>query len=89
MIIRSQDKKVITRFNTVFIEPITKRQHKGEAKTVGYRIVVSSGTSTYSMVGEYSTEEKAIKVLDMIENAVRNIAFTDGVVFKMPQDSEV
>jgi hypothetical protein len=39
--------------------------------------------------GNYSTEEKAIKVLDMIEDACRNMAFTDGIVFRMPQDSEV
>ena len=39
--------------------------------------------------GVYSTEEKAIKVLDMIEDAHRSMSFTDGVVFRMPQDSEV
>ena len=39
--------------------------------------------------GNYPTEEKAIKVLDMIEDACRNMAFTDGIVFRMPQDCEV
>ena len=41
------------------------------------------------VLGKYSTEEKAIKVLDMIEDAYRNSAFTDGNIFRMPQDSEV
>jgi len=39
--------------------------------------------------GNYSTEEKAIKVLDMIEDACRNMAFTDGAVFRMPADEDV
>lgn len=45
--------------------------------------------SSMGIIGEYTTEEKVIKVLDMIEDAHRNIVFTDGVVFHMPQDSEV
>lgn len=55
----------------------------------------------YFCLGRYSTEEKAIKVLDMIQNAYMNsckVAISsDGqmqhmvipVVFQMPQDSEV
>lgn len=77
MIIRSQDKKsTTTDLNlTIYEDDWT---HKWEI------------TNNLGMeLGSYSTEEKAIKVLDMIEDAVRNIAFTDGVVFRMPQDSEV
>lgn len=75
MIIRSQDKcKIIPLNQPVYIE------------TVSYKWKVS--TERY-FLGEYSTEEKAIKVLDMIEDSYRNMAFTDGVVFQMPQDSEV
>ena len=54
-------------------------------------------------LGEYSTEEKALKAMDMIQNAITGtrFEFTDIVrdcdlagieihnVFNMPQDSEV
>jgi len=53
----------------------------------GCRTVYVNGLN----MGEYSTEEKAIKVLDKICDACRNIAFIDeqAVVFNMPQESEV
>lgn len=85
MIIRSQNKKGIINLNnidTIGIEP----NHCG-CDVVGY-----NGTQESCVkLGEYSTEEKAIKVLDMICNACRNTAFIDesAVVFQMPQDSEV
>lgn len=74
MIIRSQDKKKIYNFEQI-------RKIDCETNSVM--------ADDVSVMGTYSTEEKAIKVLDMIENACRNIAFTDGTVFHMPQDSEV
>lgn len=56
----------------------------------------------YYYIGEYSSEEKALKVMDMIQNAItgKRFEFTDIVrdcdlagieihnVFNMPQDSE-
>ena len=59
--------------------------------------------SGLSALGNYSTEEKAMKVMDMIQNAIigTRFEFTDIVrdcdlagieihnVFNMPQDSEV
>lgn len=73
MIIRSQDKKSITTdLNlTIYEDDWT---HK-------YEISNSVGVD----LGEYSTEEKAIKVLDMICEK----AFVQANVFQMPQDSEV
>ena len=50
------------------------------------------------LVGKYSTKEKAIKVLDMIQNRILSKDYsTTGIgypiikdkVFQMPQDSEV
>jgi len=81
MIIRSQDKRTIEKFE---------------------RAGVNSGCSTVYVngltFGAYSTEEKAIKVLDMIceyyqeckmcESGRRQIAQVE-FVFQMPQDSEV
>ena len=76
MIIRSQDKKTITTDLNLSIYA---------ADFDCFPIENHRGME----MGVYSTKEKAIKVLDMIEDACRNIAFTDGVVFHMPQDSEV
>lgn len=39
-----------------------------------------------SFIGEYSTEEKALKVLDRIEELIENQC---GLTFYMPQDDEV
>ena len=91
MIIRSQDKKIVTKFDSVSIVANYKRPYKGVREIVGYQLVVFIGFNTDVVVAEYSTEEKAIKVLGMICDACRNTAFIDeqAVVFYMPQDSEV
>lgn len=39
-----------------------------------------------SFIGEYSTEEKALKVLDMIQ---KNLEYPYYEVFQMPTDTEV
>lgn len=78
MIIRSQDKKRIANIGTCSLIAI-----------IGSCGNTCNVTVDGMVVGTYSTEEKAIKVLDMIEDAYRNIAFTDGNIFRMPQDSEV
>ena len=83
MIIRSQDKTKIFNF-----EQIRKIDCDNGM------IVVDST----SILGEYSTEEKAIKVLDMIchfadkvhlEKLQLNPIRTDGAVFQMPLDEDV
>lgn len=98
MIIRSQDKKILTKFDSVSIVANYKRPYKGERKIVGYQIVVFIGFNTDVIVAEYSTEEKAIKVLDMIcaEYQYAEECKHTGVgsappefVFQMPSDKEV
>ena len=79
MIIRSQDRKSIINYSC--IDKIYIRE-----TDIWIRIIARDNIER---IAAYSTEEKAIKVLDMIEDACRNMAFTDGVVFQMPQDSEV
>ena len=74
------------------MEITTIRIHdRGErSKVDGYVIYAMNNANT--TLGIYSTEEKAIKVLDMIEskytegNEWLSVA---GKVFQMPQDSEV
>lgn len=93
MIIRSQDKKKIFDIEGTTI----KINEKNEL--IGYGN--NQPADECELLGGYSTEEKAIKVLDMIEDAYNKcfafIMGNDGYyhevreskVFKMPQDSEV
>lgn len=96
MIIRSQDKKKIVNFDVCHL-----------SITEDHCIVATNGVVSYpseilsGIIGKYSTEEKAIKVLDMIQNTYtqygtiedgwRNVhgAFNLPKCFQMPQDSEV
>lgn len=90
MIIRSQDKKAIVNFNNLTEVCI------GGAKENKIEALDNRGVLE---LGKYSTEEKAIKVLDMIceryqciwdaENGFLYGGTHFGSVFKMPQDSEV
>lgn len=89
MLIRSQDKKMIANLSN--IDVIELFEWKG-------KIHVTRGNGALiRCFGVYSTEEKAIKVLDMIQdrhdclNMYHN-APQDGYVqsvFQMPQDDEV
>ena len=83
MIIRSQDKlKITTDLNLEIYDCHDDR----------FEIV----NQTVDTLGIYSTKEKAIKVLDMIEKLYVESVWTEGktiianrVCFEMPQDSEV
>lgn len=88
MIIRSQDKKSITTdLNLRVFNSIETEEYKIISDAVGF-------------IGTYSTKEKAIKVLDMIQKKYSEyimVASDDNIcaapdtpkVFEMPQDSEV
>lgn len=91
MIIRSQDKKNIVNFNNI-----------KNIKVQGWENIFDICVAEYNFfekIGTYSTEEKAMKVLDMIQDAycrmedVKCHAVTptkeDSFCFQMPQDSEV
>ena len=90
MIIRSQDKKKTINFNNV-------KQIEVQGWGDIFDICVRESNFCEN-IGAYSTEEKAIKVLDMIceayqkcqdcKSGLRKIADTD-FVFQMPQDFEV
>lgn len=91
MFIRSQNKKILVDTNKIYIECDSIYNHK-----------------TYfikgdCILGQYSTEEKAMRVMDMIQNAITGtrFEFTDIVrdcdlagieihnVFNMPEDTEI
>jgi hypothetical protein len=89
MLIRSQDREILINLNTLAGIEITK----GPVKTT----ITSYTTGCIYLLGEYSTKEKAMKVLDMIQEAyckfmsVKNDDAWSGKesVFYMPEDSEV
>lgn len=88
MIIRSQDKSKITNFNQVSDLVVLKSKKDGYDIVACYPYFADSDCG-YSVIATYSTEEKAIKVLDEIFRAFRNMAFVDMVTYQMPQDNEV
>ena len=96
MLIRSQDKKKLIPIMPLDISGILRFDKGEKDKLTGYAIYADENTKI--ILGTYSTEEKAIKVLDMIENAylncnhssmMWNYAFVENKVFQMPQDEEV
>ena len=92
MLIRSQNKKVIAvleNCDSIGVYPVQSIYH-----ICTYNGVEESRSS----IGEYSTEEKAIRVLDMIQNSYQYCeeckymgvgASQPEFAFQMPQDSEV
>ena len=97
MLIRSQDSEILINLNTLAGIEITK----GSVKTT----ITSYTTGCTYLLGEYSTKAKAMKVLDMIQEAYSEYQImlnfsvsylhefkekTDGfAIFQMPEDSEV
>lgn len=88
MLIRSQNKEILVNFNVSAGIEIAE----GTTKTV----VTSYITGCSYLLGEYSTREKAMKVLDMIQEAYADaelIPMTVPNIGKMfqeaPEDSEV
>ena len=78
MLIRSQDKKELHNINRISMIRVVSLTDK-------HLVEVNSQHT----IGVYSTEEKAIKVIDMIFEDYRNLQFVDATRFQMPQDSEV
>lgn len=95
MLIRSQDKSILINMNNVSSIEV------GDDRL---RIFANNGDAIYD-IGEYSTEAKVMKVLDMIQEAYSEYQImlnfsvsylhefkekTDGfAIFQMPEDSEV
>ena len=93
MWIRSQNKKVLINANNI---RIISDSHS-------YDIICDFYDGEYYYLGEYSTKEKAMKVMDMIQNAITGtrFEFTDIVrdcdlagieihnVLNMPKDGDV
>lgn len=98
MLIRSQDKKKLTNFEQVTDLGVVKLPD-GFGINAYYAFSVIDEYSSMC-IGEYSTEEKAIRVLDMIQEEYQEpiyqndigcneIAIYKSKVFQMPKDEEV
>ena len=89
MLIRSQDKATIVNFDNTFSIVIRDIN--------GVPVIFITSQNGYRNMAEYSTKAKAMKVLDMIQEAyckfmsVKNDDAWDGKesVFYIPADSEV
>lgn len=89
MLIRSQNKELLVNFNVSAGIEIEERNTK--------TVVTSYITGCSYLLGEYSTKVKAMKVLDMIQDAYERYeyekVFKTGLTlfetFQMPEDSEV
>lgn len=77
MWVRSQNKEVLVNVNDVCFFKIKKDSY--QFRCYGYG-------DDYYILGEYSTEEKALTVLDMIEKVSM---YSGNTLFQMPQDDEV
>ena len=75
MLIRSQDKRILINMNNVSSIEVCDNE---------LRIFADDGETIYDL-GSYSTKAKAMKVLDMIQEAYAN----GHIDFQMPADSEV
>ena len=89
MLIRSQDKELLVNFNVSAGIEIEERNTK--------TVVTSYITGCSYLLGEYSTKEKAMKVLDMVQDAYERYeyekVFKTGLTlfetFQMPEDGSV
>lgn len=89
MLIRSQDKRMIVNFDNICTVSAFPEKDSED-------IYVEDGTGSL-MVGRYSTKAKAMKVLDMIQEAYERYeyekAFKTGLAlfetFQIPEDIEV
>ena len=77
MLIRSQNKRMIVNFDNICTVSAFPEKDSED-------IYVEDGTGSL-MVGRYSTKEKAIKVLDMLQEGYIN----GHSNCQMPEDSEV
>ena len=75
MLIRSQDKRILINMNNVSSIEVGDNE---------LRIFADDGETIYDL-GSYSTREKAMKVLDMIQEAYVNA----HIDYQIPEDSEV
>ena len=88
MRIRTQDRTSSVDIDGMIINIVTDPQ---EVETQCAIVADKLETINMKLLGIYSTEEKALKVIDMIEDAYEdaNMLYVSNTVFHMPADEEV
>lgn len=79
MWIRSQSKKALLNVNQVVIN---NTKDKSEYYIQGY------SERGIDILGVYSTEEKALEVLDYIQSEIQSNVYDEQTVFEMPNDED-
>lgn len=80
MLIRSQDKRMIVNFDNICTVSASPEKHSED-------IYVEDGTGSL-MVGRYSTKAKAMKVLDMIQEAYADEKLVDYTKYLQRKEIE-
>ena len=81
MLIRSQDKTALVKFENI----VVNLKLPDSLKVICWSWQDAQRSGGYFILGEYSAKAKAMKVLDMIQEACIN----GHIDFQMPEDSEV
>ena len=79
MWIRSQNKKALLNVNQVVIN---NTKDESEYYIHGY------SERGIDILGVYSTEEKALEVLDYIQSEIQSNVYDEQTVFEMPNDED-
>lgn len=79
MWIRSQSKKALLNVNQVVIN---NTKDESEYYIHGY------SEREIDILGVYSTEEKALEVLDYIQSEIQSNVYDEQTVFEMPNDED-
>lgn len=77
MWIRSQDDRLLIEADKIYVGGTDKCQ------------IYNIGESCNYFLGNYSSKEKAMRVLDEIENQLNEFDLEVTVVYQMPQDEDV
>ena len=81
MLIRSQNKTALVKFENI----VVSLKLPDSLTVICWSLQNAQRSGGYFILGKYSTKEKAMKVLDMIQEAYVN----GHVDYQMPEDSEV
>lgn len=81
MLIRSQDKTALVKFENIVIN----LKLPDSLNVICWSLQDAQRNGGYLILGKYSTKEKAMKVLDMIQEAYVN----GHIDYQIPADSEV
>lgn len=81
MLIRSQDKTALVKFENIVIST----ELPDSLKVICWSLQDTQRNGGYFILGKYSTKAKTMKALDMIQGAYVN----GHIDYQMPADSEV